>query len=89
MSYISELIELYPDLVILTADGFDEAIIGYVTGEERIIYSVPKCIDVLIEQGMSYEDAKEYFDYNVLGSYVGENTPIFLDNIKSTCICEQ
>ena len=25
-----------------------------------------------------YEQAVEYFDYNVQGSYVGESTPIFI-----------
>ena len=28
---------------------------------------------------MNYEDASEYFEYNIVGAYVGENTPIFLD----------
>jgi hypothetical protein len=32
---------------------------------------------------MSYEEAIEYFEYNVLGAYVGENTPIFIDNFDS------
>jgi len=27
---------------------------------------------------MTYEDAVEYFDYNTLGAYMGENTPMFL-----------
>ena len=30
--------------------------------------------------GMSYDEAMEYFDFNVQGAWVGENTPIFLDD---------
>ena len=34
-------------------------------------------IDILAES-MDYEEAVEYFEYNVIGAYVGEQTPIFL-----------
>jgi hypothetical protein len=27
---------------------------------------------------MSHDEAQEYMDFNVLGAYVGEETPIFL-----------
>ena len=27
---------------------------------------------------MTYEEAIEYFDFNVTGAYVGKNTPIFV-----------
>ena len=33
---------------------------------------------------MSYEDAVEFFDYNVAGAYVGESTPIFINNLEDT-----
>ena len=29
-------------------------------------------------QNMSEEEAVEYFEYNTLGSYMGENTPVFV-----------
>ena len=67
---------------MLKADGFNEAIIGMcmdiATGEERLIYDANKCIDILIEQGMSDEEAIEYFEFNVGGAYVGETTPIWM-----------
>jgi hypothetical protein len=31
---------------------------------------------------MSYEQAIEYFDFNIACAWVGENTPIFLETIK-------
>ena len=68
---------------MLKADGFDEAIIGMssdiATSGERLIYDANKCIDILIrDHNMSEEEAIEYFEFNVSGAYVGENTPIWL-----------
>jgi len=70
--------EIYPDEDILKADGFDDAIIGvdYQHTEPRLIYSVTKCLEIL-EKDMDSEEAMEYFDYNVSGAYVGEQTPIW------------
>jgi len=65
------------DYSMMVADGFDDAIIG-VCGE-RIVYNRDKCIDVLMEQGMTSGEAEEYFQYNVEGSYMGENMPIFVE----------
>lgn len=65
---------------ILVADGFDSAIIGIDESSMRLIYSVSKCIDILINEGMSEEDAREHFSYNVSGSYVGEKTPIWCND---------
>jgi hypothetical protein len=69
--------EAYPDESFLKADGFDEAIIGVDEKTLRLIYSVSKCIDILIAQGMDSEEAIEYFDFNVSGAYMGEQTPIW------------
>ena len=29
---------------------------------------------------MSSDEATEYFDFNVVGAWVGESTPVFLDD---------
>lgn len=76
------IIDKYPDEVFLFADGFDEAIIGVDELSMRLIYSVDKCIDILTEEGLNIIDAIEHFNYNVRGSYVGEMTPIWCDEIK-------
>jgi hypothetical protein len=65
---------------MLFADGFDDALIGYIerAGMPSIAcYDKYKCIDILAND-MPYEDAFEYFYFNVVGAYVGENTPCFL-----------
>ena len=76
---IEQITEQYCDEEFLKADGFDEAIIG--VSEDfnqpiRLIYSVKKCLDILMKD-MKYEDAIEYFNFNVSGSYVGEKTPVW------------
>ena len=68
--------------VALMADGFDEAILGIsqrVGMEDVVAYDRDKCISVLMDRdGMSQEDAVEYFEFNVAGAYMGENTPVFI-----------
>lgn len=73
---IETILDRYEDEQFLKADGFDNAIIGVDESTMRLIYSVSKCIEILCED-MSEEDAIEYFDFNVSGSYMGEKTPIW------------
>ena len=71
------------DIQTLTADGFDEAIIGIVdipNTPTRVAYSVKRSIDILLKQGMDFDEAVEYFDFNVRGAYMGEATPIWIDD---------
>lgn len=68
------------DKNILLADGFESALLGYVEIFNKIValYDREKCINILIKRDkMAYEDAVEFFDYNVTGAYVGEYTPAF------------
>ena len=76
-----QLVELADDPELLFADDFDEAMIGVATrcGQKTIVvYDLAKCIDVLTAQGLAYEDAVEHLDYNTLGAWVGDRTPIFV-----------
>lgn len=77
---LAEILEKYPDEDFLTADGFNNAILGVDEKSMRLIYSVAKCIEILMKD-MSEEDAFEYFYYNVSGAYMGEKTPIWCDDI--------
>ena len=77
---IQEIIERYEDEVFLKADGFDDAIIGVDEQTMRLIYSVSKCIEILMVD-MDHIDAIEYFSYNVSGAYVGEKTPIWCSDL--------
>lgn len=77
---LESILEKYPDETFLKADGFDDAILGVDESSMRLIYSISKCIDILMED-MSDEDALEHFYYNVSGAYVGEQTPIWCDDL--------
>ena len=72
------IMEQNPEDEFLKADGLDEAIIGYDDQTGRLIYSMSKIIDILIiDDGMTEEDALEHYYYNIHGGYVGEKTPIW------------
>jgi hypothetical protein len=77
---LNEILESYPDDSFLTADGFDDAVIGLDEQSMRLVYSVSKCIAILKKEGMSEEDALEHFSFNVSGAYVGDQTPIWCND---------
>ena len=69
---------------MLFADGFDDALIGYIerAGMPSIAcYDKYKCIEILAKD-MTHEEAVEYFYFNTAGAYVGENTPCFFTRIE-------
>ena len=65
-----------PDAML--ADGHDDALAGWST-DGRAIYFIDAIIGTLMERdGMTYEEAYEFFDFNIAGAYVGEYTPIYM-----------
>ena len=65
---------------IILYNGYEEAIIGLAHRfgmETSVAYDYDKDLEIL-SQDMSYEDAVEYFDFNVIGGWVGETTPLFI-----------
>lgn len=76
----AELREANPEALL--ADGLEDAYVGHTVNHHHAIvavYDYEKCINVLITRdGMSYEDADEFLQYNTLGAYVGENGPLFI-----------
>lgn len=80
---IDEIIELYPNDEFLFADGFDEAIIGVEEEGMRIVYDIGQIIRILMKDGMTTDDAYDFYHYNIVGSYVGEKTPLFVTLIKN------
>lgn len=77
---LEEIFNAYPEDDFLIADGFDDAVIDVEPESLRLIYDVDKCIDILMKDGMDYEDAREYFDFNVSGSYMGPKTPLWIES---------
>tara|TARA_R110001592_G_scaffold302863_1_gene574840 strand:- start:616 stop:864 length:249 start_codon:yes stop_codon:yes gene_type:complete len=66
---------------MLKADGYNAAIMGIVQrcGQEPVIlYDTDKVLEILVyRDGMTYDEAVEFFEFNVLGAWVGDETPAF------------
>ena len=63
-------------------EGYDDAIIGVeLDYEPRVVYDQNKIIDILMADGMTDEEAQEFFDFNIAGSYVGKQTPIYVQKV--------
>lgn len=79
------LAEQYEGDDLLFMPGYDAAIVGVVErcGQAPfIIYDVDLVIDINMEQGMTFDEAVEYFDFNQAGAWVGDSGPGFLHRPK-------
>ena len=63
-------------------DGFTDCIVGIAHryGMPPVVaYDRQRVISALMRDGMTEEEAWEYFDFNVIGGWVGDTTPVFVD----------
>ena len=69
------------DLDLLLADDFDDAIVGVAQQFDRtfVVYDEARVLARLEAMGLDADEAREYYEFNVLGAYVGESTPAFLE----------
>ena len=65
-------------------DGYDEAIIGpaYIwRGNEQVqvlVYDAEKIREILMRDGCSAEEAREFIEFNIEGGYLGIKTPVLV-----------
>ncbi len=80
---LNDLLRQLEEADAVLADGFDDALIGIAHRASKpsvAIYERAKCLTILMEQdGMSYERAVEFFEFNVVGAWAGPGTPVFAD----------
>ena len=75
-------------MIMLLAEGdFEDAFIGFADRPSLprlAIYDKNKCIEILIKQGMTNEDAIDYFMFFEEDSWVGEGDeiPLFLNRMS-------
>jgi len=81
-----EILEDYGDreFLFLSESEYDEAIIGVAhrIGQEDVIaYDYDKVCEVVAKMigNDDIMEVMEYVEFNVMGAYVGERTPIFVD----------
>jgi len=76
---------MFEGLLFLSEPEFDQAIVGLadrIGMSTVVVYDTTKIIDILCERdGMDRETATEYYEFNILGAYVGEQTPMFISLI--------
>ena len=67
----------------LKVDGFNDCIIGLASRcgkQDLVAYDVQKMIDQMQKQdGMTEEEAWDFYSFNIAGAWMGEGTPIFVD----------
>ena len=61
---------------------YEQAIIGQDDASLRIVYSANKIVEILSEE-MTPEEAVEFYEYNILGAYMGDMTPIYVSEHDS------
>jgi hypothetical protein len=68
---------------VILLDDHDNAIVGvnYQDGI-HLCYSVEAIVENLVGQGMTEEEAFEYYEYNIEGSRFSENEPIYIQDFK-------
>ena len=67
----------------LIMDGFDDCILGILErfgiDQPIVVYDREKVIAKLMDNdGMTHEEALEFYYFNQVGAWVGEKTPAFL-----------
>ena len=79
--------ELPDELVVLgkegeEADSFRPCMMGIIYGadvSDRVVYDSDMVIDTLMKNNdWDHEEAREWFDFNILGAYVGEGSPVYM-----------
>jgi hypothetical protein len=70
----------------LLADGFEDALIGVAercSQPALAVYDTARCLQILQQRdGMTAEEAAEYFSFNTLGAWAGEHSPLYLTRLR-------
>lgn len=67
--------------VVIYPTGFEDCIVGIgerYGGPPVAVLDVAKMLAHLEKEGMTYDEALEYFEFNILAGYVGEQTPVYM-----------
>ena len=71
----------FPGLLFM--DGVDNAIIGMAERDSIpvVAYSIMKILENLVARGMAMHEAREFMSFNIEGAFVGEHTPLLVDDV--------
>lgn len=93
---LQAIMDQHPEQLFLQPNGFDDAIIGIEPVPEdeveapdkkyRLKYSVKRVLEILMDEDdepdpdEAYTNAREHFDFNIGGAYVGTQTPVWVED---------
>jgi hypothetical protein len=69
---------------MLKIDGHDNAILGpamvWLSGgrTQVLVYDAEQIRANLMKDGLSFEDAREFIEFNIEGAYMGDGTPVLV-----------
>lgn len=73
------------DEELMTMDDYDDCIVGVVErfGQPYIVCYDKDKVLAKLSRDMTYEEAVEFFEFNMVGAFVGETTPCFITKFES------
>ena len=82
--HVEEYLRLEP------REDFDPCIVGVGRrfNDTVLVYDMGKVLAMFVAQGMDPVDALEHFEFNVIGGWLGEGTPIFNVPVTDPAYCD-
>jgi hypothetical protein len=81
-SVLDQLGDLNPDAYLFENMAAALIGLGYIGYKDPVaVYSKAKIYAKLLADGLSEEDAEEYFSSKFVGVWAGEQTPVILDDV--------
>lgn len=74
-----ELQEALERYTVPILDGLDDALVGFDENNLRAVYSEDRIFNILVNRdNMTYEDAIDFFDFNIQDAVPGDQAPLFI-----------
>jgi hypothetical protein len=78
---IEDMLEGNEALMLEPRGEYDSCVVGigyrFHSGP-LAVYSIPRVLRVMEGWGMTVEEAQEFFEFNTIGAWMGEGTPMFI-----------
>lgn len=76
-----EALQEHLDEGALQMDRYEDCVIGVVMRANQssiLCYDIDKVLERHVKDGMSHEEAVEFFEFNQLGAWMEDGTPCFI-----------
>jgi hypothetical protein len=88
---LTTLEQINPNAVLI--DGYQDCLVGITTADNSdnpvAVYSTLCIINKLMRtEAMDYDEANEYYSYNIAGSYMGQHSPLYIASFGA-CHCDE